>query len=143
MEFFNFTTYLFVIPSIICIAICILTVLEKKKNKRLFQQLMETTVRLEVTAKELDNLQNNHRGEFHNSLQAAELTTKLQRPRLEAQSVASGQSPRRYSSVSSLAEEGLSAEEIASELAISPQEAAQLVNLARLAQGNIVPTVAN
>jgi hypothetical protein len=143
MESINFTSYLIAIPSIVCIAICILTVLEKKKNKLLYQQLMKTTVRLEVTEKKLDNLQNNHPTDFQSSLQVAELTTKLQKPRLEARSVGSGPSPRKYSSVPSMAEEGLSAEEIASELAISPQEAAQLVNLARLAQGSIVPNVAN
>ena len=145
METFNFNIYIGVIPSLMCLAICFFTVLEKKKNKVLSQKLLETAMRLEVTTKKLDNLQGkkDRSSVFHNSLQVAELTTKLQKPRLEAGRNARGPSSGKYSSVPSLAEEGLCAEEIATVLAISPHEAMQLVNLAKLAQGKLGHNVAN
>jgi hypothetical protein len=71
---------------------------------------------------------------FQESLNLAEITTKLQGSRLSAQQYNRDMSPpERYRYVHSLASGGMSSQEIASILSISIHEADQLVNLARLA----------
>jgi len=71
---------------------------------------------------------------FQESLNLAEITTKLQKSRLSAQEYNHNMSPpERYRYVHSLAAGGMSSQEIASILSISIHEADQLVNLARLA----------
>jgi len=66
------------------------------------------------------------------------LTTKSQKPQpSKAHALESPRNtPERYSYIHSLAEKGLSVEEIASILTISTHEASQLVTLAKIAQGN-------
>lgn len=112
----------------------------KKDNILLAEQLTETTVSLERTRHNLAKLQEKHEKivEFQNSLGEAELTTNRQKPRFfEFQaSERTHNTPERYNYIHSLAEKGLSAEEIASILTISTHEARQLVSLAKIAQGN-------
>ncbi len=137
MDQVNFSLIFLVILSVLCALSIILIVLVKKENKLLSRQLTETTISLELSRKEMVDLQerNSQINEFQSSLQVAELTTRLQKPRLDAQSIDSGNSaPGKYSSIQSLAQNGMSAEEIASLHAISTQEAQQLINLAKLAQ---------
>ena len=69
---------------------------------------------------------------FQKNLNEAELTTRLQQPRLSAQHGRHSSAPERYLYVRSLAQSGMEAEEIATILSISTQEAEQLVNLSRL-----------
>ncbi len=137
MDHGNFLLILLFILSVVCAVFIILVVLVKRENKLLSRQLTEITVSLALSRKETADLQEQQAqlNEFQNSLQAAELTTRFQKPRLDAQSIDSGKSaPGKYSSIQSLAEKGMSAEEIASVHSISTQEAQQLVNLAKLAQ---------
>ncbi len=112
----------------------------RKENNLLAEQLTETTVSLEQTRQNLAKLQEKHEKivEFQNNLGEAERMTKLQKPQLsEMQSPGRPRnSPERYSFIHSLAEKGLSVEEIASILAISTHEARQLVALSKIAQGN-------
>lgn len=112
----------------------------KKENALLAEQLTETTVSLERTRRTLAKLQEKHEEilGFQNSLEEAELTTRLQKPRLHEMLSPSTQrnTPEKYSYIHSLAEKGLSVEEIAAILTISTHEARQLVNLAKIAQGN-------
>lgn len=73
--------------------------------------------------------------EFKKNLSEAELTTRLQQPRLSAQhGLGRSGAPERYLYVRSLAQNGMEAKEIATILSISTHEAEQLVNLSRLAQ---------
>jgi hypothetical protein len=140
MEQVNFSLLLFIIPSALCILLMTLVMLVKKENKLLARQLTETTVTLELTKRQIGELQEKYAkiNEFQNSLQVAELTTKFQKPRLNARNIAADNSPvGKYSSVQSLAQQGLSIEEIASILAVSTHEAQQLVNLSKLAQGSL------
>jgi hypothetical protein len=140
MEQVNFSLLLFIIPSALCLLLMIVVMLVKKENKLLSRQLTETTVTLELTKKQIDDLQERYAkiNEFQNSLQVAELTTKFQKPRLNARNIATDNSPvGKYSSVQSLAQQGLSIEEIASILDVSTHEAHQLVNLSKLAQGSL------
>jgi len=79
--------------------------------------------------------------EFQKNLSEAELTTRLQQPRLAAQhSLGRVSAPERYLYVRSLAQNGMDAKEIAAILSISTQEAEQLVNLSRLAQTSTAST---
>jgi len=140
MEQVNFSLLLFIIPSALCILLMTWVMLVKKENKLLARQLTETTVTLELTKRQIGELQEKYAkiNEFQNSLQVAELTTKFQKPRLNARNFAADNSPvGKYSSVQSLAQQGLSIEEIASILAVSTHEAQQLVNLSKLAQGSL------
>lgn len=146
MEQFNISNHIAIIPTILCVFLLIITFLINKNNKHLKKQLIKTTITLEVTRKKLDALQEKHSEikEFKNTLDVAELTTNLQKTRLDVQiNKTNNSTPGKYSEVQSLAEKGMSAEEIASFLSISTHEAHQLVNLAKLAHGNIANNVAN
>ncbi len=112
------------------------------------QQLTETTVSLEMTRKQSSELQEKHDKIMSSKtvFKSAELTTKLQKPRLNAQNhnlnvavnrLFTGEI-RQYPSDDP---KGMSIEEIAAVLAISTHEAQQLVNLSKMAQGNL-PDVA-
>ncbi len=79
--------------------------------------------------------------EFQESLQQAEITTRLQKPRLSTQQVNSSTNPpERYKYIRSLAAGGMSSKEIASVLSISIHEADQLVALARIAHPECPPS---
>ena len=139
MEQFDLSHYIAAIAIFLGLFLLLLIILQKKKNSFLAQQLTETTIVLEATRKKLERLQERHEQivEFQNSLNVAELTTKFQKPRLDAQKAETDNfAPGKYSNVQSLTEKGMSADEIASALAISTHEAHQLVNLAKLAKGN-------
>lgn len=117
----------------------------KKENKRLARQLTDTTILLDQTRKQLHELQDRQAemNAFHNNLQTAELTTKLQKPRLDAQYSPTARPPcGKYGNIQSLAEQGKSVEEIAAILAVSTHEAQQLVNLSRIAHGNFTGNIA-
>ena len=71
---------------------------------------------------------------FQNSLDEAELATRMQQPRMHAiEGGSQGNTPEKYRYIRSLHEKGMSAEEIASILKISSLEAEQLVSLAKIA----------
>lgn len=124
------------VPSLICLLALAKCILVKKENKLLSEQLTKTTIILETNKKKLRDLENRHNDikEFQKSIEHAELTTKLQTPRLQ---VAHGTSttqpvsnaPEKYSYVRSLSEKGMTPEEIGTVLSISPHEASQLVAL--------------
>ncbi|MDR3630073.1 MAG: hypothetical protein P4L42_07040 [Desulfocapsaceae bacterium] len=109
-------------------------------RKRIQQQsrlLTETNECMEDLCRKLVSLQekNQQSNTFSNTLNQAELTTRLQKSRLSAQGHTHSMSPpERYRYVHSLAANGMSSQEIASVLSISIHEADQLVNLSRLAQ---------
>ncbi|MGB3226304.1 MAG: hypothetical protein WBB23_26190 [Desulforhopalus sp.] len=137
----SFSLLLIVIPSAFSVLLLVMIILTKKENKLLSQQLTETTVSLELTRKQFKELQEKHDKmyEFQNSLQVAELTTKLQKPRLNAQKknlniTVNNSPPGKYSNIQSMIQQGMSIEKIAAVLAISTHEAQQLVNLSKIAR---------
>jgi len=72
---------------------------------------------------------------FDDNLRAAELTTRLQQPRLTMQQGCYiPAAPERYRYIQPMAEKGMNAHEIASMLSISLHEATQLVTLTRMAR---------
>lgn len=145
MQQAHFFFFLLGIPALLCAVLLIMVVFVRKENRLLARQLTETTVSLDLTRKQLGELQARQAEikVFQNNLQAAELTTKLQKPRLEAQNNAvAGTPPGKYSNIQFLADQGMSVEEIAAILAVSTHEAQQLVNLSRIAQGNFTGNIA-
>ena len=71
---------------------------------------------------------------FDDNLRAAEITTRLQQPRLTAQQGSSASAaPERYRYLQTMVEKGLSAQEIASTLSMSLPEITQLITLIRVA----------
>lgn len=112
----------------------------RKDNDLLAEQLTETTMSLERTRHNLEKLQEKHEKifEFRNNLGEAELTNRSQKSQSTALQTAEGHynPPERYNYVQSLAEKGLSMEEIASILTISTHEARQVLTLSKIAQEN-------
>ena len=137
--------FLLGILAMLCGALLLVVVFAKKESRLLARQLTETTVSLEMTRKQLGEIQARQAEikVFQNNLQAAELTTKLQKPRLDAQrSPTANTPPGKYSNIQSLAGQGKTVEEIAAILGVSSHEAQQLVNLSRIAQANFTGKVA-
>lgn len=113
-----------------------LTVIHRRRAAKLSQELTTALDKLATAHAEVQSLEQRlqETATFQKNLSEAELTTRLQQPRLSAQhGYQQVNAPERYLYVKSLAQNGMSAEEIAAVLKISPKEAEQLVNLARLA----------
>lgn len=113
------------------------TWLVKKENTRLAGRLTKSEQYLKQLEKDWAELVDEHDRvkEFQNSLGEAELTTRLQQSRMNAEDGnSSGTTPEKYRYIRSLHEKGMDAEEIASILGISSQEADQLVALAEIAR---------
>ena len=112
----------------------------KKENDLLAEQLTETTMSLERSRHNLTKLQEKHKKifEFRSDLGKAELTHRAPKPQAtDIQALETHRnSPERYNYVQSLAEKGLSVDEIASILTISIHEARQVLALSKIAQGN-------
>lgn len=128
------------LSCLICLIVLFNFFLVKKENKKLEILLTEANAGLEITRKRLSDLQRRHNEiiEFQNSIQHAELTTKLQTPRLrgdgqDVNHVYHSNTPEKYKYIRSLSDKGMSPEEIGAVLSISPQEANQLVSLSKLA----------
>ncbi len=139
MEQLHFSHYAAIILTVLCVFFIILIFLAKKKINDLTVQLIKTTVTLEITQKQVATLEekNVELKEFQDNLKVAELTTKLQKPRLAVRNTETSYSaPGKYSNIQALTQKGLSVEEIASALAVSSHEAQQLINLSKLADGN-------
>lgn len=106
-----------------------------KENRLLSNQLTETTISLEQTRKDLEKTREKYRqvSDFQSTMNHAELTTQLQKPRLNHQNqVKENTTPEKYRYIHSLTKRGMTPEEIASILSISTHESRQLVTLAQL-----------
>ena len=141
----NIFVYLFLFTLALGAAALVKVLALKKDNRLLAEQLTETSVTLEQTRANLARVleQQEKTETFENRLGAAELTTKLQQPRLGGgySSERQHHSPEKYGFIHSLAARGMSAEEIASILTISAHEARQLVALAKIGTGNCMDKV--
>jgi hypothetical protein len=115
--------------------ILFLILLFRYKNNKLTAKLISTEKNLLTTEQELTELRLKLDStlEFQKSLNEAELTTRLQQPRLASQLANNHvKTPERYHYIQSLLDNGMAAGEIADVLSISHHEATQLVNLSRL-----------
>lgn len=133
-------SYLFLLLLFLFLGATLIILTLKKRNKILTEQLAAATASDDHTRQNLRKLQEKYEEllELHNSLGEAERTAKFAKPQRSAvySSDKPHNTPERYSYIHSLAEKGLSVEEIASILTISTHEARQLVTLAKIAQGN-------
>lgn len=135
MEQLSYETILGLSATTLAILLFIHTVTLRKANDKLKLELATVTENLTLTQESLKSLKAKYTQtiEFQKKLSEAELTTKLQQPRLSAQHQSDRQqAPERYQYVRTLAKEGMDAEEIAKILSISKQEAEQLVTLSKL-----------
>ncbi|MGL1931432.1 MAG: hypothetical protein OCC45_06685 [Desulfotalea sp.] len=96
-------------------------------------ELQEITSQLNDIEKELTEMK-----DFQSSIDKAEITTKLQSSRLDTYDKGAT-TPEKYQYINNLTQQGMGADEVASILKISPQEAHQLVSLAKLARKVPVP----
>lgn len=116
-----------------CLLIVSLTLLRRRDENRLVRQRLAQLQEKIETALE-DSGFEAQRQAFGQVLQAATLTTELQRPRLEAMAKLSKQPPEKYRILANLASQGLNVEEVAAVLGVSRAEAHQLLNLSSIAK---------
>lgn len=137
----SITTFIFLtcLPILLSIGAVLKTMSVTKKNKALVTKLIQASKVLEAKEDELTSLKKRYSTvlNFQNSLHVAELSTQLQTPRTTVQATSEKSfAPEKYKYAQSLAEKGMSAEEIGSILTMSPHEATQLISLTRLAQSH-------
>jgi len=136
MSAVNTEIVLVLLALLLCSAATWSSIIFKKKVNQQSKLLVETSETLADVRKKLTKLQEKDTTykEFQDSLNQAEITTRLQKSRLSAQYTSRSMSPpERYRYVHTLAAKGMSSQEISSVLSISIHEAKQLVNLSRLA----------
>lgn len=139
MDHLHLATFFSVVSAILFVLALGKAVILKKQNTLLSRQLTETSNSLELTRKNLAELKEKQQkiDEFNSSLADAELSTKIEKSRTAGLKNAHNRAtPEKYCYIRSLAEKGMSPDEIAAVLTISPHEARQLVALAKIAQGN-------
>lgn len=136
MENFSFSTIIALLALPLTCLSAGLALRYRGKAARKSAELSQALEKLAAAHLDMQALQQRYQDslEFQKNLNEAELTTRLQQPRLAVRHGYSRKAaPERYLYVRSLAQNGMSAEEISSVLSISTQEAEQLVNLSRLA----------
>jgi hypothetical protein len=128
---------LLTITLFLCVLITIRSMyLRRLLNKKDFK-LSAAVASLDLMGRELEELRQVEKRfqNFKANLNQAELATKIQRPRLElSRRNEDPRTPERYQYIHSLTDKGINASDIASILAISNQEADQLVALANLSR---------
>lgn len=131
---------LIIIPSVISVLALIKTILLIKENRLLAGQLTETSMSLQMNLKKFNDYRNRYDDvkNFQHSLTEAEITTTLQKPRTENETIAQQNSfpksiPEKYSIVHSLAEKGMDENEISNILSLSTDEVEQIITLRKLA----------
>ncbi len=131
-----------VVGSIIgcCFLLGLLTALlsyQKLVNRRLRSELQALKDRLRDRDERLSSLlrEQEEKEEFTRSLAGASVTTRLQRPRLQIQGNNPPDPPVKYRYLANMVKNGMSAEDVAGILDISPAEADQLVTLAQMSRG--------
>lgn len=147
MDQLHLATLFSVVPTILFAIAFGKAVILKKENTLLSRQLTETSNSLELTRKNLaileekqlkiDDFHSSLADAVHRSLADAELSTRIEKSRATGlKNDHNHAAPEKYCYIHSLAEKGMSSEEIAAVLTISPHEARQLVALSKIAQGN-------
>lgn len=133
---FNFSQLPLLLMSLMVFlfAVCLLRMqrrlrFESQRREESDRQLLNALQRI---TKLEDQLEQSPRAaaSFDQSLDEAELKSRLQAP------VAAGNAPDKYRHVASLAEQGMSIQQIAEVLHISLPEATQLVSLSRIARSD-------
>jgi hypothetical protein len=137
------TTYsitILLISILFCTISTVLAIMLKRSNNNHEKVLAEMRTALEARQDNTENLDEqreaNQAGNiFDDNLRTAELTTRLQQPRLSMQQCGSSPAtPERYRYIQSMVAKGMNAEEIAAMLSMSLHEITQLVTLIKMAR---------
>lgn len=111
-----------------------------KENTLLGEQLTETSISFDRTKTSLEQLQKQHEemAAFHQDLQEATANTRppVTKGKDFQQVERKWTAPERYGFIHTLASRGMSVEEIATILNVSPHEARQVLHLTKIGQGN-------
>ncbi len=133
------TLIILLLSILFCSGTCVLAVMLLRSNSskdKLLSEMQVALRSLQSSEKSGDNALNSEQETtfFEENLRSAEITTKLQQPRLTVQQNSNSSSaPERYRYIQSLLAKGLSAEDIASTLSMSLHETTQIVALIRIA----------
>ena len=137
------TTYsitILLISILFCTVSIVLAIMLKRSNTNQEKLLAEMRTALEARQDNTENLDEQREScragnIFDDNLRTAELTTRLQQPRLSMQQCGSSPAtPERYRYIRSMVEKGMNAEEIAAMLSMSLHETTQLVTLIKMAR---------
>ncbi|WP_456388236.1 hypothetical protein [Desulfolithobacter sp.] len=125
------TSWLLVLFLLLVMVIFSLRRTVRKQHKEITR--LETT--LQETREKINRLETSRREqeEFIDTLASAEITTRLQKPRLALHQNGSAEPPEKYRYAASMVQNGMTIDEISSILGIARAEARQLVTLARMA----------
>lgn len=128
-------TVIAIIASLLSLFLCIRSAHLKKIVEQRTIAIKRSEKNLEDALDRLAQLEENEKiaADFRNTLETAEMSTKIQTPRLQFNS--SNHKPvipDKYRYIHGLSQKGVDPEDIASILNISNNEAEQLVNLANL-----------
>ena len=134
----SYSITILLISILFCTVSTVLTIMLKRSNNNQQKLLEEMRASLEARQDNADG-QNEQKGDcrtatiFDDNLRTAELTTRLQHPRLTVQQCGSSHAtPERYHYIQSMVEKGMNAEEIAPMLSMSLHETTQLVTLIKM-----------
>lgn len=112
----------------------------RKENTLLAEQLTETSIYYDKTKTSLERLQKQHEEmvAFHKDLRDAAVNTRPPVSKVKdfQQIERKWTAPERYGFINTLASKGMSIDEIATILNVSPHEARQVLHLAKIGQGN-------
>lgn len=125
------------ISILFCAASTVLMIMLKRSNSNQARLLTAMRTTLDARQNSADDQEGCCRPTniFDDNLRAAELTTRLQQPRLAIQQGGySTATPERYHYIRSMVEKGMSTREIAAMLSMSLHETTQLVTLIRVTQ---------
>ncbi len=128
----NAVITLLVLLSLVLVIAVFILLQEKKKREALLDDRQQKIASLETQFSALLSRYMELK-EFRNSMNEAEITTRLQTPRLAASPTAANPHlSEKYRLVLTLAEKGMESTEIAETLSLSPQEISQVLNLSGL-----------
>lgn len=136
MDFYSISTIIALLALLFACVASGLAIHYRKRSGKLADNLSQALEKIAIAHTDIQTLQERYQDslEFQKNLNEAEITTRLQQPRLAAHHDHGRlEAPERYLYLRSLAQNGMSAEEIAATLSISSHEAKQLVKLSKLA----------
>jgi hypothetical protein len=136
----SYSLAILLISILFCTVSTVLAIMLKRSNNNQEKLLAEMRATLEARQDSVENQDEQKEScqtvnIFDDNLRTAELTTRLQHPRLSMQHCGSSPAtPERYRYIQSMVEKGMNAEEIAAMLSMSLHETTQLVTLIKMAR---------
>jgi hypothetical protein len=134
----SYSLTILLISILFCTVSTVLTIMLKRANSKQEKLLAEMRATLEARQNNTETQEEQKENYpaaniFDDNLRTAELTTRLQHPRLTMQQCGSSPAtPERYHYIQSMVEKGMNAQEIASMLSMSLHETTQIVTLIKM-----------